>query len=134
MSFGSFNVAEVLVAGLLYSGLGAVWYGLFAKPWMRFARVTEEQVKKGAGAKAYVIAVTSSLLCALALAWVIGISPAGTLQEYLTVATACAAGMVVAAAAKHYAFLAHPPGLVAVDGGYDLVGFLLMATVFWFWK
>ena len=130
----AFNYVAIGIAALAFFVLGVVWYGLLAKPWMRLARVSEEHVRQEAGGYTYATAAASSLVCAAALAWLIGISEATTLFDYLTIAFVCAAGVLVAGSAKHYAFLSHPPGLLAIDGGYDVTGFLAMSLILWYFR
>lgn len=123
------NYVAAFAAAAAYFVLGAFWYGVFAKPWMALSGKTEEEVKAGAGAAAYVIAAVTSVLAAISLAAILRLVGAETLPDAICVAGLCGVGLVCSAAAKHYAFQGFKPGLLLIDGGYDVVSFVLMAVI-----
>ena len=125
------NYIAVLVAAAAYFVLGAVWYGLLAKPWMAFAGKTQEEVESGAGPGPYITAAIASLVAAVALAAIIKLAGAGSVGEAICIAGTCSVGLVCSAAAKHYAFQGFKPGLLLIDGGYDVVGFVAMGAIIW---
>lgn len=125
------NYVAALAAAAAYFVIGAVWYGVFAKPWMACVGKTEEEVKAGAGASAYVIAAASSVLAGVVLAALLKLTGATTVGEHICLAGTCGVGLVCAAAAKHYAFQGFKPGLLLIDGGYDVVSFIVMAVIIW---
>jgi hypothetical protein len=124
----------VPLAAVAFFILGAVWYGMLARPWMRLARKTHDEVRKGAGKATYAIAFISSLICAGVLAYWLRVTDADGLYEHLGLGAVAAIGFITAGQAKHYAFLGHPLGLLLIDAGYDLVGFLAMSAIYAFWQ
>ncbi len=65
------NYLAILVAAIISTILGVIWYGpLFGKHWLAFEGATQEKIneaKKGGKAKLYVI----NFIGALLLAWVL---------------------------------------------------------------
>lgn len=125
------NYLAAVVAAVVYFVLGAVWYMVLAKPWMALSGKTQEDVEAGAGPGPYITAAVSSVLGAVVLGALLQLTNATTLAEHICVAGTCGVGLVCAAMAKHYAFQGFKTGLLLLDGGYDVVSFLAMATVFW---
>lgn len=123
------NYVAVAAAGVAYFIFGAVWYGALAKPWMVYSGKTEEEVQAGAGAPTYIVAALTSFLAALALAAIIKLAGAASFADAICVAGTCGVGLVGSAIAKHYAFQGYKPGLLLIDAGYDVVGFVLMACI-----
>ena len=119
----------IAAATVVYFILGAVWYGAFAKPWMRYIGVTEEQMKEGAGPGPYLVAAAASFVGALATGVVLHATNSHHWQEGLHWGLLLGFGVAASAIAKHYAFQGHPAGLFAIDAGYDVLGFILMAVV-----
>ena len=119
----------IATATAVYFVLGAVWYGVLAKPWMRHSGVTEEQVREGGGPTPYVIAAVASFLGALATGVVLHATNSHHWQEGLHWGLVLGGGVAASAIAKHYAFQNHPAGLFLIDAGYDIVGFAVMAIV-----
>lgn len=127
------NYLSVVVAAVIYFVFGAVWYGVLGKTWMNAAGVTEQQVRETNSPGLYGSAAVISLLCALALCAVLRLVKADTLGDHICVSGLISAS-IAAAAAKHYAFLGRKPSLMLIDGGYDIIGYTLMAILFHFWR
>ena len=65
------NILAVLVAALVASGIGALWYSplLFANVWMREAGVSQEDVESGKKKMPFYILI--NVIAAAVLAWVL---------------------------------------------------------------
>ena len=135
--FNHINWLAVLVGGLAYFMLGALWYSpvLFGKKWQGYnaAVMNDPNVKKGAAG----IMITSAvlmLLCSLGLALLavrFGISglTGGLKLGILT-------GFCFAATAVHisYVYEKRPLGLHLINGLYNVAGNIIAAIIICSWR
>jgi hypothetical protein len=129
------NLWALLVAGAAYYVLGAVWYGVFGKTWLRLSGKTLEEVKKNASPMPYVIAAITSVITAAALAYMLRISGAdASLAGALQFGMIVWLGFGICIAAKHYAFSGWSAKLLLLDYAYDLVSILAMCAILAMWK
>jgi hypothetical protein len=111
-------------------GVGAIWYGVLAKPWMREVGLTREQIRSEKWPMPpYLVTVVGAavqtFVFALLIAWT---RPPGPGESLLVGALV---GLLAAfATGKHHAFGRKSWALFAIDGGNDLAGFLAMGLVF----
>jgi hypothetical protein len=130
------NWLAVLVGGLAYFFLGAIWYtGLFGKKWQSYnaALMSNPDAKKGA-AGAMIISVVLMLVCSLGLAllavrfgifgWMGGLK--------LGIVT----GVCFAATAIHisYVYEKRPLGLHLINGLYNIAGNIIAAIIICSWR
>ena len=119
----------VLAAAAVYFVLGGVWYGVFGKAWMAALGKRREDLNPK-DPKPYLMAAVGAFVNAAALAWLIqGISACETVTQSAALGTFVGVGVVLAAAAKHYAFSGWAARLLAIDLGLDVAGFTLMGLV-----
>jgi hypothetical protein len=121
----------VLGAALLYFLLGALWYGYFGEVWLKELHKRKEELNSK-DPTPYLVAVVSSVLNAIAVAlvlnWVMPLTETRLLAAFVT-ALLLGGAVVASAMAKHYAFSGWSWRLFAIDAGYDVVGFFLMALL-----
>ena len=131
----SINYWAVLVAGLLYYFLGALWYSplLFAKPWMRLNGFTEEDFKDK-NAFRYNVAFFNSLLMSFVLAHMVLFFGDSTIMVAVETAVWLWIGFVATFTLTNYMFSNRPIKLFMIDSGYNLVGLLMMAVIISAWK
>ena len=129
------NYWAILVSAAAYFFLGAIWYGIFGKSWVALRGKTMEEVKQQATAMPYLVAAVTSLACAAMMSVVLRAAGWDTsIGHALVIAVLLWVGFALCTAAKHYAFSMLPPKLLAIDYGYDLIGFLIMAAILASWK
>jgi hypothetical protein len=119
------NLWAVLVGAITSGVLGALWYSplLFLRPWARAAGREPAQ-----GPAVYGITFLTAIAIALAFGWWAGPEPA--LGE--AVLDGLVVGLFFAASALtlHYAFAGRPLALWLIDGGFQVVRFVLLGVVF----
>lgn len=134
--FNHINWLVVLVAGIAYFLLGAIWYtGLFGKKWQSYnaALMNDPNAKKGA-AGIMIISLVLMLVCALGLSilahrfgifgWMGGLK-----LGLLT-------GLCFAATAIHisYIYEKRPLGVHLINGLYNVFGNIIAAIIICIWR
>lgn len=133
--FSHLNWLAILVAGVAYFLLGAIWYSfLFKKPWIRLTgvNVNDPNAKKGM----VQIMVTSLLLviiCSLGLA--LFLSKVGATSWMSGAKTGLVAGVCFSATAmcNSYLFEKRPFGLHLINAGYAVAGSVLAGIILSVW-
>ena len=130
------NWLAVLVGGLAYFFLGAIWYtSLFGKKWQSYnaALMSSPDAKKGA-AGTMILSLVLMLVCSLGLAllavrfgifgWMGGLK--------LGIVT----GVCFAATAVHisYVYEKRPLGLHLINGLYNVAGNIIAAIIICCWQ
>jgi hypothetical protein len=119
----------VLIAAVVYFVLGGIWYGVFGKAWLAALGKRKEDLNPK-DPKPYLMAAVGSFVNAAALAWLIQAIPAcETVVQATALGTFVGVGVLLAAAAKHYAFSGWAARLLAIDLGLDVFGFTVMGLV-----
>lgn len=127
------NWLAVIAAGLLYFGLGALWYSplLFAKPFIRF-RGGMEAIENGNPAE-YGLVFVADFVSASVLALILNaVNPANALDGAL-VGVIVGAGIAVASGFVFTVFSGPHKGLWLIYTGYQLVAFTLMGVILTLW-
>jgi len=131
------NWLAVLVAGISAFVLGGVWYSpaLFGNAWMKANNLGIEEIKKGNMLKIYGIAFILSLVMAANLAMFL-VDNALQKTDITWGATAgfLAGIWVFCAVAIHGLFEHRSARLILINGGYSLVGLILMGAIIGLWR
>jgi hypothetical protein len=119
------NLWAVLV-GIIASGvLGALWYSplLFLRSWTRAAGREPAQ-----GPWVYAVTLLTAIVAAVGFGWWAGPEP--SLEE--AVLDGFVVGLFFSASplGLHYAFAGRPLRLWLIDGGFQVVRFVLLGVVF----
>jgi Ca2+/Na+ antiporter len=130
------NWIAVLVAGLAYFFLGAIWYtALFGKKWQSYnsAHMQEDNAKKGA-ATIMVISFVLMLVCAFGLALIITRLNLSGWRVGLKLGILT--GICFAATAVHISYLyeKRPLGLHLINGLYNVAGNIVAAIIISCWR
>lgn len=130
------NWLAVLVAGLAYFILGALWYtALFGKKWQSYnsALMADPNAKKGAGGIMF-LSLILMLICAFGLALIVTrLNVSGWMSGLkLGIIT----GVCFAATAVHisYAYEKRPLGLHLINGLYNVAGNIIAAIIITCWR
>jgi hypothetical protein len=137
MTSAPHNHWAILVSGIAIFMIGGLWYSpvLFAKPWVRLMGKTEDEMRaKAGGAGSYVAVFGCGLLTAFALALVLGHVGTVTIGGALVVAFVCWLGFTGATSFGSALFSAQPLALWAINSGYNLVAFVVAATILTLWR
>ncbi|MFW6247887.1 MAG: DUF1761 domain-containing protein [bacterium] len=134
MSFAVFevNVWAVLVSGVAYFVIGALWYGIFAEPWMKgIGKSRDELQSKPVD---YVLSLLAEILIAYGVALGINAFGAMTIPDAVFVAVLLWFAFSLLPAIVHYAYEDRTFSLLAVNKGYDLVGMVAAAVILSIWR
>lgn len=128
MDLSNINYIAIIVAAVAGMISGAVWYGVFSKPWMKAAGVTEEQVQ-GGGKAIYLVAILAQIIIAYMLSTLFGHFPSASLMDGVMAAFFLWLGFCLAPMAVNHRFQGKGWDLTAIDGGFWLVVFLLQGGI-----
>jgi hypothetical protein len=129
------NHWALLVSALFLWFLGAAWYSpaLFAKPWMAALGISPGHPKKGL-ALGMVSSLIGDLFVALILLHFILWSGASTYLMGAFVGFICWLGFFAAIQLPQGIYESRPFRLFAINGGYWLVGLLLIGALLAVWR
>lgn len=131
MTFSGINYIAVIVATLAGFGLGAVWYMILGRAWMRAIGKTEAEIKQDQGvAKAlpFVIALVALFVMALMLAGLMGHLGDVTVRGGVISAFFVWVGFVITSMGVNHSFAGAKPMLTLIDGGHWLAVLLVMGA------
>ncbi|MBN1211938.1 MAG: DUF1761 domain-containing protein [candidate division Zixibacteria bacterium] len=132
----SVNYWAVLVAGVVYMILGALWYSsaLFGKAWMKGIGKTKEQVSADASAVNYIIAIIGSFIASYGIARLMLMTGRTSISDGITIAVLVGVCFVLTAFSVNDAFEKRPSGLTAINVLYHLVSFVIAGIILGAWR
>jgi hypothetical protein len=134
LSFASLNGLAILVGLVAHMILGAVWFGVFAKPWARLAHPGKSTEELQGGPKwIYGVAAAGGLVTAIVLGALLDSLAVTRVVDAIVVTVALWVGFVLVKYATTYAFGARPTMLMLIDSGYPLVSMLAMGIIYAAW-
>ena len=122
------NYLAVVIAALAAFGLGAVWYMVLSKPWLRAVGKTKEEMQ-ARGAFPFLIAIVALLLMSWMLAGLMGHLAQITIRGGVMTAFFIWVGFVVTTMAVNHAYSGAKPMLTLIDGLYWLAALATMGAV-----
>ena len=127
MAFAGINYLAVLIAAAASFAFGAVWYGVFAKPWMAAAGIAEAD--RTTGKSIYLVAAVCQLAMAVLLAGAIGHLDRADIPGAPITAAFLWLGFVATTMTVNHRFQGKGWNLTVIDGGYWLVALLIQGTI-----
>ena len=126
----------VIGAAAAHWVLGAIWFTVFQKPWLKgIGKTMVELSASGTPASlGYVVAFISNLAIAYVLGWLILATGPQTVGRGLQMAVLLWFGFVATTFATSYVFEARSFEIFAISAGYPLAGMLLMGSILGGWK
>lgn len=133
--FGQLNYVAVLVAGIVYFALGALWYSplLFAKPWMAAVGLTNEDVQ-GGSPLIYLYPLIFYVIAAAVVALLIQALGITTIAAGIFLGALGWLGFMLPAIGSSYIFESRSFKLFLITSGYHLLGFLLLGSILAVWQ
>lgn len=130
------NYWAILIAGIAYMVLGALWYSpaLFGNSWMRLIGKTKEQVEKDFTPINYLIALVTSLLAAYGIARIMLWTGGTSMIDGVIISVLAGICFVLATMAVNDTFEKRPFGLSFINILYHLVGFIIMGIIIGAWR
>ena len=134
MSFSIFvvNYWAVLVSGLVYFIIGALWYGLLSQAWMKGIGKSREELTQRP--RDYILSLIAELLVAFVLAVTLNVFGVTGVTEALFVGALLWFGFALLPEIVHYAYEEKPLALLAINKGYDFLGVMLAAIILALWR
>lgn len=128
------NYAAVIVAGIAYWVLGAVWYtGLFGKQWMALENISPQQPGPHM-AFTFTVSFLLDLVMAFVLAQLCTWRSANTAAHGASLGVLMWIGFVAPMMYTNYIYEMRPNALFLINAGYVLVGFCLMGAILGAWS
>jgi hypothetical protein len=126
------NWLAVVAAALSSFVLGGIWYSaLFAKPWMKAAGLTEEQVRGGNPVVIFGGSFVLALIASATFAMFLG--PRVTLVEGTLYGLCAGLCWVATSFGSTYLFEHRPVSLFLINGGYRTLQFTLIGLILGAW-
>jgi hypothetical protein len=132
MTFTGINYIAVIIAALAGFGLGAVWYTILSRPWLRAIGKTEDDLKAQRGsarAVPFAISIVALLIMAWMLAGLLGHINDVTVRGGVITGFFVWLGFVITTMGVNHAFGGAKPMLTLIDGLYWLAVLVLMGAV-----
>ena len=126
----------VIVAGLISVPVGMLWFSklMFAKPWMRMNKLSEQQMKKdGMSPAPFIVSILSGLLMAFTLWVLIGVMQLST-GPAISLGFLLWLGFDFFPGFTHHMFAKRPVALLLINSGYELTNTILMAWLLSNWN
>lgn len=127
------NWIAIFVAALVPVVLGGVWYSplLFARPWMRAAGRTPEDLT--GASLGYALSAVAAVVTSYALARIVRWAEVDDLWNGALIGALVWIGFVATVLAVNTYFGGRSRALWAIDAGYQLLAFLVMGAILGAW-
>ena len=133
MDFAAVSWLGALIAGIAFFAIGGVWYGpLFGDQWMRATGMTEERARESNLVMIFGGTLVLEVIAAVGLSAILGedvAPPAGALAGLWVGLLVAVPVLLVQALYERKTMI-----LWALNGGYNVVGFVLMGLVLAFFQ
>lgn len=132
----SINFLAVIVATIVSMVLGALWYSVFSKPWMSALGINLNDIEEArlSMTSAYIASTVCSLILAVSFAFLVS----ALNVRYIVVGVAMGAfvwvGFNFTSMLKLVFWEDRPWSLLFIDGGYDLINFMLVGGIVAGWR
>jgi Protein of unknown function (DUF1761) len=129
------NWLAVLVTGVVYMALGFIWYSMrvFGKPWSTMIGMTEEDMRRGANPRLFVLTFVLALVTGVVLAVVVRSVGATTAFGGFKAGLLVAVGFVLTTFGSEYIFSRRPFKLYLITAGYQAVAIVINAVILAVW-
>jgi len=128
------NWVAIIVAAIANMIVGAIWFGVFATPWLEGIGKTREWANENQRPTDYLIAITNSLLMAFFMANVIAWSGTTGFLGGLMMGFFMWLGFNGFSFASNHAFEGRSLKLWAVNSGTYLAGLLVIGAILGLWQ
>ncbi len=135
MEIGTINYLAVVVAALSTFLIGGLWYSplLFQKSWMKANNLSEEQLSRANPARTFGFAFVFALVMSFNLA--VFLSGEGTTLGWgATAGLLAGLGWVAMAVATIALFEQRSWSYILINGGCQVVGFVVMGAILGAWR
>ena len=127
------NHAAVWVIVVLGQVIPMAWYGAFAESWMELNELTAEEAMSGGNAP-YIVSIIASIAFGYMLAWVFGRMGVSGLMDGLKTGLIMGFPIAILGTMTTNLFSMNPYGLTWIDGGCNLVIWVVASILLAVWK
>ena len=127
------NWLAIIVSVVANMVIGAVWYGVFATPWLEGIGKSREEVQENQNWRPYAVAVLNSFLMAFVLANVLAWINDYSLVNGLLSGAVIWVGFTGFTFAANHAFEGRSAVLWLINSGVYLVGLLVAGAILGVW-
>jgi hypothetical protein len=136
--FAQINYLAVIVIVILHQILGALWYAILGKPWMKAIGAAPEQFD-GKDPAPYIVSLVSSIVFTLALAAVMQMAGITGIAKGALFGVIVAIAFSISSLATHYAFGGSAAFsshwiVFAIDSGRDILIGLTAGIILGIWR
>ena len=130
------NYLAILVSGLVYFCMQAVWFTVFMKEWLAGIGKTADQLHQEGGSVvlAYVIGFISTLVMAAAISWFTQMTGKQNVIRGVLVGVVAWVGFVLTTWSAEYAFEEKGLRILLINTGSSLIGMVVMGAIQGAWK
>jgi len=130
------NYWAVLVAGVAFTALGALWYSpaLFFNAWLKGIGKTREQIEAGHSPWKMVVALIGSLVAAYGIARALSWTNLEHLWGGVAIAFLAAVCFLATTMGTNDLMEGRPLKLYLLNAFFNLIGFLIMGVIIGVWK
>lgn len=127
----SMNYLAVLIAGVAYMALGALWYSpiLFANAWMKWVGKTKEQVAKDFKPLSLLWILILSLVAAYGIARIMLWASRGSVADGIVIGLLAGVCFVLPSFGVNDISEKRPLGLTVTNILYHIAGFVVMGII-----
>jgi len=135
MEATAINYLAVLVAGVAYMILGALWYSpvLFGSAWMKGIGKTKEQVTKDASFLNYLIGLVGAFIASYGIARIMLWTGRGSVADGIVIGLLAGICFVLTTMGINDTFEKRPAGLTIINILYHIVGFIVAGIIIGAW-
>ncbi|MDQ6732507.1 MAG: DUF1761 domain-containing protein [Nitrospirota bacterium] len=122
----------VIVAAIVLFIFGAIWYTVFANPWVAMMGKSAADMK--GTPMTYILSFIISLILAYVVAIALSKSDEGSAMAGISFALFMGIGLVAVSAFNRVIYEGAPVGLWAIDSGYIVVGLAIVGAIIGGWR
>ena len=129
------NYVAIVVAGIVYWCIQAVWYTCFGKLWVVAIGSTMADMQQGAGSPIpYIGSLICDIIVAWALAWVLTRTGRTTALAGAVTGAALSIGLQATGLLTNYLFEQRPRLLFYINAGVVLIGMTVVGAIVGAWQ
>ena len=136
MQSAALNYWAVLVAGIAFWVLGAIWYAgpLFGNAWMKLIGKTKEQVQADFSPMKLVWALLASLVQAYGIARILAYTSASSPMDAVLGGVLTSTCLILPAIGINDIMEGRPCKLTLINVLYVILGYVVIGLIVGFWK
>jgi len=135
MTFPTINILAVVVAGLAYFFLGALWYSplLFANLFIKYRGMTREEIQSGGNPIEYLYTLIAGIIAALGVALFVKFAGAASAVDGAIIGLIAVLTLTATSSFTFSIYSGPHRMLWLIYTGYQAVAFIIMGIILTLW-